>query len=83
MKLRFSLSGSVIANAEADCVPQIGTEVVVRTIGYKKGVTPGSLLRFKVVVEECPPIYDYSTDPVEVTIDVNGYDVLEEGPPVD
>lgn len=82
MKLRFVLSGSLIATAEATSVPPIGVEVVIRTISYKKGVTPGSLLRFKVS-EEWPPIYDYTTDPIEVSIDVNGYEVLEEGLPVD
>lgn len=82
MKLRFALSGSVIATAESDCVPQIGSEVVIRTDSYKKGVTPGSLLRFPVSTE-FPPVYDYSVDPVEVSIDVNGYHVLEKGPPID
>ena len=82
MKLRFVLSGSLVATTEADCVPQIGSEVVIRTESDKKGVTPGSLLRFKVS-EEWSPIYDYSTDPAEVSIDVNGYEVLEEAPPID
>ncbi|MBY8829898.1 hypothetical protein [Hephaestia mangrovi] len=82
MKLRFVLSGSLIATTEADIVPPVGSEVVIRTISYKKGVTPGSLLSFKIS-EEWPPVYDFSTNPVEVSIDVNGYEVLEQGPPVE
>lgn len=83
MELRFALSGSVIATAQADCVPEVGSEVVIRTDSYKKGVTPGSLLRFPVSAE-FPPVSDYSEgNRAVVYIAVNEYQVLEEGPPVD
>lgn len=76
------LSGSHIGSANSSCVPGIGSEVVFRMDSYKKGYTPGTLLRFKVS-EEYPPVYDYSigNEPV-VFIDVDSFAVLEEGPPL-
>jgi len=83
MELQFKLSGSLIASAEATHVPEIGSEVIIRMDSYKKGYTPGTLLRFKVS-SEYPPVYDFTLgDNAVVHIDVNEFEVLEEGPPID
>jgi hypothetical protein len=83
MELQFKLSGSLIASVEADHVPEIGSEVIIRMDSYKKGYTAGSLLRFKISAE-FPPVYDFSEGGKAVVhIDVNEFEVLEEGPPAD
>ena len=83
MELRFTLSGSVLFSTEADCVPSIGSVVQLRTESYKKGLNAGSLIEVPVTADD-PPRYDYSDGSgVVVYIDLNGYDVLEEGPSPD
>ena len=83
MELRFSLSGSVLFETEADCVPSIGSVVQVRTKSYKKGLHAGSLISVPITAED-PPMYDYSEDRgVVVYIDLNGYTLLSEGPAPD
>ena len=82
MELRFALSGSVLFSTESDCAPPVGSTVTIRTESYKKGLNPGSLISFPVS-SEYPPVYDYSQGGLVVHIDVNNYDVLEEGPSSD
>ncbi|MBV2150210.1 hypothetical protein KRZ98_18400 [Sphingobium sp. AS12] len=79
MELRFMFSGSNICQTEAECVPPAGSEVIIRTDYYKKGLTPGSLIRF-TVTDEFPTVYDFSQGGLIAYIDVNGYTVLEAGP---
>ena len=59
MLLRFQLSGSVLYETRADCVPPIGTVVHFRTESYKKGLTAGSLISVPVTADD-PPEFDYS-----------------------
>ena len=82
MELRFALSGSVLFSTEADCVPPVGSKVTIRTESYKKGLHAGSLISFPVS-DEWPPEYDFSEGRAVVYIDVNNYEVLEEGPSPD
>ena len=80
MLLRFQLSGSVLLEKRADCVPPIGSVVRFRTESYKKGLHAGSLISVPVT-EADPPEYDYSEgNEVVVYLGANGYTVIEEGP---
>lgn len=83
MLLRFQLSGSVLFEARADCVPPIGAVVRFRTESYKKGLHAGSLISVPVTADD-PPEFDYSEgDEVVVYLNANGYSVIEEGPEPD
>ncbi len=80
-ELRFYLSGSLIGTVQADVVPSPGSEVTFVTESYKKGLVPGSVIRFTVEGEYCEPTsYDYSGDDVVATIDVNAYTLVKAGP---
>ncbi len=80
MKLQFALSGSVLFSTEADCVPPIGSIVHIKTDGFKKGLHSGSIISVRITEDE-PPVYDFTepSGPV-VYIDLNGYEVIVEGP---
>ena len=81
MKLQFALSGSVIFSTEADCVPPIGSVVQIQTTGYKKGLNAGSIISVRINADE-PPVYDFSEPgSLVVYIDLNGYEVIVDGPP--
>ncbi|KTE19898.1 MULTISPECIES: hypothetical protein [unclassified Sphingopyxis] len=82
MELRYSLSGSVLFSTEADRAPSVGDKITIRTEQYKKGLHAGSLISF-VVSDEWPPEYDDSEGRTVVHIDVNDYEILEEGPSPD
>ncbi|GAN97348.1 hypothetical protein Geu3261_0166_004 [Komagataeibacter europaeus NBRC 3261] len=83
-KLVFTLSGSPIATVHAGCVPPVGSAVIIRTDNYKKGLVPGSLIRFTVEGEHCDPaVFDFTEKNTTVYFDVNGYELLEKGPPLD
>lgn len=83
MKLRFTLSGSVLFETESDCVPTIGSTIQIRTESYKKGLHAGSIISGTIAADE-PPLYDYTEENgVVVYIDVNGYTLVEEGPSPD
>lgn len=83
MLLRFTLSGSVLFETRADCVPPVGAVVRFRTESYKKGLNAGSLISVPVTQDD-PPEYDYSDgSEVVVYLDANGYSVIEEGPDPD
>lgn len=83
MLLRFTLSGSVLYETRADCVPPVGAVVRFRTDSYKKGLHAGSLISVPVTTAD-PPEFDYSEgEEVVVYLDANGYTVIEEGPDPD
>lgn len=73
MEIRFCISGSVVFTSNSDVVPTVGSEVTIRTESYKKGMPPGTIVKFRVS-DEFPPHFDYTTD--TVYIDVNGWEVL-------
>lgn len=81
MQLQFALSGSVLFSTEADCVPPIGSVVQITTEAYKKGLNAGSVISVRITNDD-PPVYDFTEPggPV-VYIDLNGYEVIAEGPP--
>jgi hypothetical protein len=80
MMLQFALSGSVLFSTEADCVPPIGSVVHITTEAYKKGLNAGSVISVRITKDD-PPVYNFTEPggPV-VYIDLNGYEVLAEGP---
>lgn len=80
MTIRFAFSGTVVAESSSSRVPSVGDRVTIRTTTYKKGLNAGSLISFTVDAA-FPPHYDYSggDEPI-ISIDVDGYEVLEEGP---
>lgn len=81
MRLQFALSGSVLFSTEADCVPPIGSVVHIQTDGYKKGLNSGSIISVRITPDD-PPIYDFTeAGGLVVYIDLNGYEVIVEGPP--
>ena len=81
MRLQFALSGSVLFSTEADCVPPIGSVVHIKTTSYKKGLHAGSIISVRITEDE-PPVYDFSEPGgLVVYIDLNGYEVIVEGPP--
>lgn len=82
MELHFAISGSVIFTTEASCVPPVGSKVTLRMQSYKKGLNAGSIISF-IISDEFPPEYDYTQGGLVVYIDVNNYEVLEEGPSPD
>ncbi len=80
MELRFTLSGSVLYSTDSDCVPTIGTVVEIKTESYKKGLHAGSVISVEITAEN-PPRYDYTELPHGIVyIDLNGYEVVSEGP---
>ncbi|MCW4579112.1 hypothetical protein [Gluconacetobacter entanii] len=84
VKLIFTLSGSPIATIRSDCVPPAGSAVIIRTDNYKKGLVPGSLIRFTVEDEHFDPtVFDFTKENTTVYLDINGYELLEEGPQLD
>lgn len=81
MQLRFHLSGSVLFKTETDCAPHVGSVIRVRTNGYKKGLHAGSIIQVPITASN-PPEFDYTEGhEIVVYIDLNGYEVIEEGPP--
>ncbi len=82
MELRFAISGSVVFSTEFEHVPPVGSSVTITMESYKKGLHPGTIISF-TVSGEFPPVYDYSEGGLIVYIDVNGYEVLKEGPSPD
>jgi hypothetical protein len=80
MELRVHLSGSVIFATKINVIPSVGSIIQVRTTSYKKGLRPGSLVSIPVTSDQ-PPVIDYEED--TVTIDANGYSIIEEGPELD
>ena len=84
IKLVFTLSGSPVATLSSEVVPHTGSEVILRTDSYKKGLVPGSLIRFTVEGEHCDPVaFDLTDNEAVVHFDINGYDLLEAGPPLE
>lgn len=83
MRLNYHLSGSTLFSVESDFVPPVGSRVMITTEGYKKGLHSGSLIEF--TVGEMDPIHiEYDDDgAATVSISVDAYDVLKEGPPID
>lgn len=80
-EIRFYLSGSLIGTIQADVVPSPGSEVTFVTEIYKKGLVPGSVIRFIVEGDHCEPTnYDYSGADVVAHIDVNEYTLIKSGP---
>lgn len=80
-KLCFYLSGLLIGTIQADVIPSPGSEVTFVTDSCKKGLVPGSVIRFTVEGENCQPThYDYSGNNVVAHIDVNDYEVIKSGP---
>ncbi len=82
MRILFLISGAIVGEAASSVVPAIGTEVIFRMSGYKKGHWPGTVLRF-TVSDEFPPLFDFTVGEPTVHIDVNEWTVLEEGPSQD
>lgn len=80
MKLRFRLSGSVLLEREADFSPGPGAIIRICTETYKKGLNSGSVIEFRITESE-PVIFDF-TDMGDVIayIDVNDYNLIQEGP---
>lgn len=72
MKLRFALSGSIIFETEADCVPPVGSRVSFVMQGYKKGIEPGTLVT-ATVTSDIEPHYGFDDGKVEVTLDVDEF----------
>lgn len=73
MLLRFQLSGSVLFETRAECVPPIGAVIRFRTESYKKGLYAGSLISVPVTAAD-PPEFDYAEgDEVVVYLNANGY----------
>lgn len=77
MRLRFALSGSLVFEGTADCVPPVGSRVVFVMQHYKKGMEPGTWVS-ATVTDDSPPQYDF-TDPNEVvvTLDVDSFVTFE------
>lgn len=83
MELRFVLSGSVLFRTESNCAPTIGSAVRIRTESYKKGLHSGSLIEIPIS-SDGPPIFDFTEGHGAVVyIDLNGYELIEEGPSPD
>lgn len=61
MEVRFCISGSVVFVAENGIVPPIGSEVIIRLESYKKGMFPGTILRFRAS-DDFPPSFDFVED---------------------
>lgn len=78
MEIRYCISGSTVFTTNSSIVPQIGSEITIRTESYKKGMKPGTILNF-TVSEEFPPHFDYTDD--TVYIDVNGWEVFDPHDP--
>lgn len=60
-------------------MPPIGTSIILALQSYKKGLWPGTVLSFPVTADD-PPTLDLTEDPPVLTLDVNGWSVLSEGP---
>jgi NADPH-dependent curcumin reductase CurA len=77
MKLRFALSGSIIFEGPADCVPPPGSTVSFVVQSYKKGFQFGDHVSATVTDDGTVPAdYDFSEDEVLVTLAVNDLVVL-------
>ena len=72
MKLRFALRGSIVFEAEADCVPPVGARVSFVMQSYKKGMEPGTLVT-ATVTSDIEPFYAFDDGKVEVTLDVDHF----------
>lgn len=77
MEIQFYIGGSLVSRSKSDVIPLIGSEVEICMETYKKGMFPGTVLRF-TVSEEFPPKLDSATG--NVAIDVNGWTVAHEAP---
>lgn len=83
MELRFHLSGSVLYSTKADSAPSVGSVIRIKTNGYKKGLNGGSIIEVPITSDD-PPEWDFTEgrEPV-VIINLNGYNVIQEGPAPD
>jgi hypothetical protein len=79
MRLMFMLSGSLVAEAESDVVPTVGSRFTIRMASYKKGLAPGTILDVPVLAE-FPPVFDYTGNEPVVYLDVDQFHVVQEGP---
>lgn len=78
MLLRFALSGSTVYEGRSDCVPPAGAQVIFTMQAYKKGMSRGTVVQ-AVVTDDTPPTYEFSSDgEVEVTLDVDHFDVIND-----
>ena len=79
MKAKAYISGSLVWQGEIDGVPPVGTMIIFPMQSYKKGLWPGSILRFQVTTD-VPPTVDLVDDEPVLILDVDGWTVLEEAP---
>ena len=77
MKLRFALSGSIVFETEADCVPPVGSRVSFVMQTYKKGMEAGTLVT-ATVTEDIEPFFAFGDEGVEVTLDVDDFVTASE-----
>lgn len=78
MELQFYLSGSLVFQTEADIVPAIGSTVIFRMLGYKKGIEAGTLVS-ATVTSDMPLTFDYSKEGKgTVSLDLNEFQELSE-----
>lgn len=80
MKAKAYMSGSLVWEGQLDCVPPIGTSIIFPMQSYKKGLWPGSILRFDITAD-LPPTIDLTDEAPVVVLDVNNWHVLDEAPP--
>ncbi len=83
MELRFELSGTVLFKTNSECVPTIGSVVEIRTDSYKKGLNAGSIISVPITDENPPRFVFTEGDIAVVYIEVNGYEIIQEGPTPD
>ena len=79
MRAQIYISGSVVWEGKLDTVPPVGTSIIFPMQTYKKGLRPGTILRFDVS-SEFPPTVDLTEEMPVLSLDVDGWRVLAEGP---
>lgn len=77
MKLRFALSGSIVFETEADCVPPVGARVSFVMQNYKKGMDAGTLVT-ATITDDIEPFYAFDDGKVEVTLDVDHFETIDK-----
>jgi hypothetical protein len=79
MRLEFYLSGTLVFEAESDCVPPVGSEVIFAMQTYKKGMKAGTVVA-ATISDDIPPSYDFTRGGVPVvSLDVDSFRTLSEG----
>jgi len=77
LKLNFYLSGSLVFEREADCVPPVDSRVTFVMQTYKKGMDAGTLVTARVT-DDIPPRYEFLEDEIVVHLDVDGFEIHGE-----